>query len=260
VTLPKLLWRPSPNFSVRDARVDLLVLHSMEGSYAGSIAWFAERESNVSAHFCLRADGLECTQMVHLADKAWHVCAFNSRAVGLEMEGYEAKGFSDALVSAAAEIFAYLGAHLQIPVRHARSGVGPGVCSHFDLGAAGGGHHDPSIDPAFMDRFVAQVQAAYDRHDFPAVWDVDDGPKPCCLTPPQTIGAGRNRARDIDLKTVTGLQTALNALGFKVDVDGRDGPQTEEAVRSFQLHAGLAADGIAGPITDAAILEELSGG
>jgi len=254
MSLPKLLWRPSPNFSVRDAKVDLLVLHSMEGSYAGSIAYFETRESEVSAHFCLRADGLEATQMVHLADKAWHVCAFNSRAVGLEMEGYEAKGFPDAMIAAAAEIFAYLCAHLQIPVRHARGGVGPGICSHFDLGAAGGGHHDPSMDPAFMDGFVAKVQAAYGRHDFPAVWDFDDAPKPCPLTPPAP------KPLALDLSTIAGLQSALNALGFKVEVDGRDGPQTEEAVRSFQMHANLAADGIAGPVTDAAILKELSGG
>jgi hypothetical protein len=124
--------------------------------------------------------------MVHLADKAWHVCAFNSRSVGLEMAGFAKRGFPPVEMTAAAEIVAYLASHLQIPIRHARGGVGPGIESHHGLGAAGGGHSDPSTDPAFMDTFVASVQAAFNRHDFPPTWDVDDATTACALTPKET--------------------------------------------------------------------------
>jgi putative chitinase len=61
-------------------------------------------------------------------------------------------------------------------------------------------------------------------------------------------------ARDID-DGVQWLQEALNDLGAdpKIVVDGRYGPATRRAVKRFQAAAGIRADGIAGPITKAAI-------
>lgn len=51
------------------------------------------------------------------------------------------------------------------------------------------------------------------------------------------------------------LQQALNDLGAspKLDVDGRFGAATRRAVKEFQTAAGIAADGIPGPVTEAAI-------
>lgn len=51
------------------------------------------------------------------------------------------------------------------------------------------------------------------------------------------------------------LQEALNDLGAnpRLEVDGRYGPATRRAVRAFQAIAGLVVDGIAGPVTEAAI-------
>jgi len=51
------------------------------------------------------------------------------------------------------------------------------------------------------------------------------------------------------------LQEALNNLGAnpKLVIDGRYGPATRQAVKDFQVAAGVVADGIAGPITEAAI-------
>jgi putative chitinase len=51
------------------------------------------------------------------------------------------------------------------------------------------------------------------------------------------------------------LQEALNDLGAdpKLVVDGRYGPATRRAVKEFQAAVGINADGIAGPVTEAAI-------
>ncbi|MEE2903843.1 MAG: peptidoglycan-binding protein [Myxococcota bacterium] len=45
------------------------------------------------------------------------------------------------------------------------------------------------------------------------------------------------------------LQRILNARGYAVQVNGRMGPQTIEAVKAFQREHGLVPDGIAGPQT-----------
>lgn len=55
--------------------------------------------------------------------------------------------------------------------------------------------------------------------------------------------------------SVKWLQRALNTLGASPElvVDGHTGPKTRKAVRDFQTAAGLPVDGVAGPVTLAAI-------
>jgi hypothetical protein len=93
--------------------------------------------------------------MVDLADRAWHACT--------------------------ARIFAYLCYHLQIPVRHARAGVSLGITWHSDLGAAGGGHHDPSDNPVFIEKFVGTVDGEHRKGHFPDIWVPRKPQKPCLL-------------------------------------------------------------------------------
>jgi len=259
--LPMLLWRPSPNFSSRRGmRVDLVVLHDCEGGYEGSIRWFEVSRSNVSAHYVVRGDGGEATQMVDLADNAWHACTFNRRSVGVEMGGFASRGFDARLLATTARIFAYLCYHLQVPVRHARAGVGPGIASHSDLGAAGGGHHDPSDDPVFMEKFVSMVDGEHRKGHFPDVWVPHKPRKPCLLSPDRSTSSPviSTASGTLDVHTISGLQQALNMLGYRITIDGDYGPETRQVVTSFQMHAGILADGIAGAQTEAKLLAELS--
>ncbi len=68
----------------------------------------------------------------------------------------------------------------------------------------------------------------------------------------QPVEAWQASAADSKVKR---LQKALNDLGAnpKLSVDGRYGPATQQAVTRFQAAAGIGADGVAGPVTAAAI-------
>jgi len=48
-----------------------LVIHSMWGTYQGSITWFKNPDAKASAHYLISAEG-EITQMVEDKDMAWH--------------------------------------------------------------------------------------------------------------------------------------------------------------------------------------------
>lgn len=62
----------------------------------------------------------------------------------------------------------------------------------------------------------------------------------------------------LNLETLDGVQSALKALGFDPGtVDGKDGPNTQNAVRQFQARATIKIDGIVGEQTRSALMNEL---
>ena len=56
------------------------------------------------------------------------------------------------------------------------------------------------------------------------------------------------------------LQYLLRARGHSIAVDGVFGPNTEAAVKAFQVSHGLATDGIVGPMTWAALVVQIKRG
>lgn len=58
---------------------------------------------------------------------------------------------------------------------------------------------------------------------------------------------------------VVEVQKQLNKVGYKLIVDGIDGPNTESAIKDFQKKHKLIVDGNAGPVTLAAVVKEISG-
>ncbi len=81
----------SSNYSSRAGRaISHITIHTMQGSYAGSISWFKNPAANVSAHYNIRSSDGQITQSVCEIDKAWHVSNSNPYTVGIEHEGYVA--------------------------------------------------------------------------------------------------------------------------------------------------------------------------
>lgn len=123
-----------------------------------------------------------------------------------------------------------------------------------------------ALKPALQEWTLGNLNAAADKNDirtitrringgliglaereawFAKLWPVLKGES-------QPLEAWQASAADGKVKR---LQKALNDLGAdpKLTTDGRYGPTTREAVRNFQAAAGIVADGVAGPVTEAAI-------
>ncbi len=98
--------------------VRYVVVHTMQGSYAGSINWFQNPVSDVSAQFCVRSSDGEITQTVQLVDKAWHVGSENPISVGIEHEGYvdDASWYTWAMYRESAKLARWLADHYDLPL------------------------------------------------------------------------------------------------------------------------------------------------
>jgi hypothetical protein len=89
VDFPGARWVTSPNYSSRSGTaVREVAIHTMQGSYAGSISWFQNPSAQVSAHYLIRSSDGQVTQMVRESQKAWHVGSHNAHSIGIEHEGY----------------------------------------------------------------------------------------------------------------------------------------------------------------------------
>jgi peptidoglycan hydrolase-like protein with peptidoglycan-binding domain len=63
----------------------------------------------------------------------------------------------------------------------------------------------------------------------------------------------------LNLDDLQSVQKALSQLGFDAGAaDGKDGPNTQKAVRAFQAHASIRIDGIVGPETRQALVTALA--
>jgi hypothetical protein len=82
---------------------------------------------------------------------------------------------------------------------------------------------------------------------------------PSMPTMPATLPEGvvlRRGARGAEVRQV---QEALVALGYSTTIDGKFGPATAQAVKSFQTSSGLTDDGVVGPATLAALSAAVNG-
>ncbi|GIH78013.1 N-acetylmuramoyl-L-alanine amidase [Planobispora longispora] len=106
----------SSNYTVADRpssrKIDRVVVHVTQGSYAGAISWFQNPGAKVSAHYVIKSSNGAVTQMVRHKDIAWHAGNrdYNHRSIGIEHEGYvnNASWFTDAMYRSSAALTRHL--------------------------------------------------------------------------------------------------------------------------------------------------------
>ncbi|WP_411576902.1 N-acetylmuramoyl-L-alanine amidase [Streptomyces sp. SCSIO ZS0520] len=137
---PPARWIPAAagNYARgRSAAIRTIVIHVTQGSYAGSISWFQNPASGVSAHYILRSSDGEVTQMVRDGDTAYHARSANPSALGIEHEGYvsDPSWFTDAMYRSSAALTRHLADRHGIPKDRAH------IVGHNEV--PGNDHTDP---------------------------------------------------------------------------------------------------------------------
>ena len=82
---PPAVWRASPNYNSRPMGVRMVIIHTCESGYSGCWSWLTNTSSEVSAHYVVREDGAEISQLVRESNRGWHIgatyqCGNNSGA------------------------------------------------------------------------------------------------------------------------------------------------------------------------------------
>ena len=184
ITLPDLVADSTPNQSSRNGHTaTLVVLHRWAGgTFDGVVAEFQNPASQASAHIVYAGetgkDAGRCVQLVPYKRKAWtEYPTFNLIGVSVECGdamwlGQDPEGFKRA-----ARITAFLLHHLKLPpvwVHGEQLVHNPhGFTRHYDLGALGGGHTDPTTDLTLWTAFFQLVKQEARRGGFRPVWGRD---------------------------------------------------------------------------------------
>jgi hypothetical protein len=158
---------PSPNYSVRNSGVRLIVLHTAEGArtYQSLGNYFANPVAGVSSHAGIDDTPGVIGVYVKRADKAWTQANANPYSVSAELCAFANWDSAEwhrhpVMLENCAHWIQEEAAAFGIPIRkltapQAQSGQA-GVCQHVDLGAAGGSHWD--CGPSFpIDEVIAMA-------------------------------------------------------------------------------------------------------
>lgn len=176
VRLPDLEQHPSPNVSDRRHGITpyLVIVHRPVGSFDSALRTLTDPAAQVSAHV-LTDSSRRAAQLVPWHRKAWAAAAFNSPGYQLEVDDDAWNGRDPAALATAARIVAYLCTRTGIPPVWTREPLHrPGVVRHVDLGRAGGGHTDPTLDVELWRHFVQLVLAEHRRGGFRPTWGVGE--------------------------------------------------------------------------------------
>ena len=156
--LSKIPFKQSPNCRLGGLIPKYIVIHTMQGTFNGTISWFMNPKAQVSAHYLINDVDGRILQMVSLRDKAWHVSRANPISVGIELSGYVEKPhtLTPIMWESCVELCASL---------CKKFGLSPAnIIGHSDpiMRKYGNNHHDPWKQFDFV-KFRKQVQAKLDE-------------------------------------------------------------------------------------------------
>ncbi|MEV0729361.1 N-acetylmuramoyl-L-alanine amidase [Polymorphospora sp. NPDC050346] len=137
---PPARWvaaHPSNYAPGRSQRVTTIVVHVTQGSYAGTISWFQNPSSSVSAHYVVKSSNGEITQMVRDGDTAYHARSANPSSIGIEHEGFvdNPAWFTEAMYRSSAALTRHLADKFGLPKTRAA------IKGHHEI--PGNTHTDP---------------------------------------------------------------------------------------------------------------------
>jgi len=106
----------SPNHSSRaGADIDTIVVHyTTAGKVSGTIEWFKNPESQVSAHYIIDKNG-DIYQMVKDTDKAWHAKHANRTSIGIEHVAEKGDRLTEVQEKSSIHLIKWLMAEYKIP-------------------------------------------------------------------------------------------------------------------------------------------------
>ncbi|OIJ64044.1 peptidoglycan recognition protein family protein [Streptomyces mangrovisoli] len=147
-------------------RIDTIVIHDTESSYASAITTF-QTAGGSAAHYVMRSSDGAVTQMVPTKDLGFHAGNYstNMHSIGIEHEGYAAHGatwYTEAQYEATAELVKYLAARYDIPLDREHI-VGHDNVAGPNSSLTAGMHWDPG--PYWdWDRFMSLLGVDSGRH------------------------------------------------------------------------------------------------
>lgn len=135
------------------ADIELIIIHTMQGYFEGTTAWFHNPSSQVSAHYLIRSSDGHVRQMVRDKDIAWHASCENSRSIGIEHEGFvdnPGMWYTDEMYESSAALVAHLALEYNIPIDRNH------IVAHSEISCTS--HTDPGAGWDW-NRFMALVNA-----------------------------------------------------------------------------------------------------
>jgi hypothetical protein len=133
----KLAHRPLPE---TPRKVNYIIIHTMEGIFPHVFDYFRRKNTNVAAHYIVRASDGFTVQLVDERIVSFHDACFNEESIGIELEGFTAAGkqwYTKELYQNAARLVRDIAARHNIPLDREHilgHGEAPDCSDHTDPG------------------------------------------------------------------------------------------------------------------------------
>lgn len=183
-----------------------MVLHIQEGTQEGSLSWFLNPQSKVSAHFLNAKDG-RLWQVVDTDDRSWAQTGGNTRGISVENEGHSGDRLTGSQLHNCAVLLGWLHQTDGVPLQLSDNANTPGLAWHGMNGGAWG-HPDCPGAPIVAQRQQI-IDLAIQGADVPlTAQDRTDIQNICDKA---VIQSGAKLLRDEGVSGIKGVVDALKA-------------------------------------------------